>query len=71
VIKLYKPLATGHTATIFEDENTVTKVYKEQYSNEISILEAEKQVIAYSYGLPVPKIVEETHVMSGSSEIYF
>jgi aminoglycoside phosphotransferase (APT) family kinase protein len=57
-MNLGDPIATGNTATIYEHENRVIKVYKEQFSNEVSILEAEKQVYAHSYGLPVPKIVE-------------
>ncbi|MBN3554038.1 phosphotransferase [Fictibacillus nanhaiensis] len=56
------PIATGNTATIYENENKVIKVYKEQFSNEVSILEAQKQVYAYSYGLPVPKIIEVTEI---------
>ncbi|MGA4722154.1 phosphotransferase [Fictibacillus nanhaiensis] len=61
-MNLGDPIATGNTATIYKNEDTVIKVYKEHFSNEVSILEAEKQVYAYSYGLPVPKILEVTEI---------
>ncbi|RDU38074.1 aminoglycoside phosphotransferase family protein [Neobacillus piezotolerans] len=56
------PIAIGNTAEIYLYQNKIYKVFKDYLPETESILESEKQKYAYSFGLPVPKIIDVTKI---------
>lgn len=61
-MNLGTPIAIGNTAKIYLYENKVYKVFNDYFAETESLKEAEKQKIARSYGLPVPKIIDVTAI---------
>ncbi|MFG6113683.1 aminoglycoside phosphotransferase family protein [Halobacillus sp. MO56] len=61
-MNLGTPIATGNTAQIYLYENKIVKVFEGSHPDTASSYEANKQKLAYSCGLPVPKIFELTTV---------
>nr|WP_114744809.1 aminoglycoside phosphotransferase family protein [Falsibacillus pallidus] len=55
-MELGTPFAKGNTADIYLWENKIVKLYKEHLPDNEAANEAEKQMAAYSTGLPVPKM---------------
>ncbi|OIU71812.1 phosphotransferase family protein [Rossellomorea aquimaris] len=52
------PIASGNTAEIFLHEDKIIKVFNERLPCGEATYEAGKQKLAYSTGLPVPKILD-------------
>ncbi|XXM72512.1 phosphotransferase family protein [Lysinibacillus sphaericus] len=52
------PIASGNTAKIFLHEDKIIKVYNERLPCGEAVYEADKQKLAYSAGLLVPKIID-------------
>lgn len=59
---LGNPIATGNTAEIYLHENRIVKVFNDYLPETESLYEANKQRLAYSAGLPVPKVLEVTKI---------
>ncbi|OAT82429.1 aminoglycoside phosphotransferase [Bacillus sp. MKU004] len=57
-MNLGNPIASGNTASIYLDEGNVIKIFNELLPCGEAGYEADKQKLAYSAGLPVPKILE-------------
>lgn len=53
-------LAKGNTADIYQFENKIIKLLKDDFPDGEALFEAKKQEFAYSCGLDVPKIFEIT-----------
>ncbi|WP_047983731.1 phosphotransferase family protein [Ornithinibacillus californiensis] len=56
------PIATGNTAKIYLHENQILKVFRDNFHESEAAYEASKQNIAYSSGLPVPKVIDVTKI---------
>ncbi|RLL48322.1 aminoglycoside phosphotransferase family protein [Oceanobacillus piezotolerans] len=56
------PFANGYTAEIFLHEGRIFKVFKDHLPLTESMYEANKQSLAYSLGLNVPKIIDVTKI---------
>lgn len=61
-MNLGKPIAQGNTAKIYLSDNKIIKVFNDHLSDSEPIKEAAKQQTAYSYGLPVPKVIDVTKI---------
>jgi aminoglycoside phosphotransferase (APT) family kinase protein len=61
-VDLGLPIATGNTAAIYLLENKVVKVFDDRLPDWEAAYEAQKQRFAYACGLPVPWIIDVTHV---------
>ncbi|MCA0174258.1 aminoglycoside phosphotransferase family protein [Bacillus sp. RAR_GA_16] len=61
-MKLGHVVAEGNTATIYQIQDKIVKVFREDLPDGTSSYEAEKQRYAYSKGLPVPKISGVTKI---------
>lgn len=61
-MNLGKPFATGNTAEIYLNNNTIIKVFKDYLPVTESTYEAAKQKIAYGLGLPVPNVLDVTMI---------
>lgn len=59
---LGNPIAEGNTAKIYLHNNYIYKVFKDFLPDGESVMEAEKQKLAYLCGLPVPQIIDVTKV---------
>lgn len=59
-IEKFTKIAEGNTATIYLRNDQVVKVFHDYFPYGEAINEASKQEVAYSSGLPVPKIIEVT-----------
>ncbi len=57
-MNLGNPIASGNTASIYLEEGNVIKIFNELLPCGEAGYEADKQKLAYSVGLPVPKILE-------------
>lgn len=51
-------IAKGNTATIYLSDNKIIKVFNDNLPETEALYEANKQRLAYTYGLPVPKIFD-------------
>ena len=56
------PIASGNTAEIYLKDNKIIKIFNDYLPETEAIYEANKQKLAYSLGLPVPKIVDVTTI---------
>lgn len=61
-MKFGKAIATGNTATIYVNDKTIMKVYKDYLPPAEAEMEARKQRFAHACGLPVPKVLDVTMV---------
>lgn len=61
-LKFGKAIATGNTATIYVNDKTIMKVYKDYLPPAEAEMEARKQRFAHACGLPVPKVLDVTMV---------
>ncbi len=61
-MKLGDTVAIGNTAKIYLDHGKIFKVFNESLPITESLYEANKQRIAYSYGLNVPKVLDVTEI---------
>ena len=61
-LKLGKAIATGNTATIYVNDKTIMKVYKDYLPPAEAEMEAKKQRFAHACGLPVPKVLDVTMI---------
>lgn len=61
-IDLGSPIAIGNTAKIYLQEDRIIKVFNDNLPPSESLYEANKQKIAYSSGLSVPKLLDVTEV---------
>lgn len=61
-MKLGKAIATGNTATIYVNDKTIMKVYKDYLPPAEAEMEAKKQRFAHACGLPVPKVLDVTMI---------
>jgi aminoglycoside phosphotransferase (APT) family kinase protein len=57
-MKLGDSIASGNTATIYLHGNTVVKVFNDHLPDGEAEHEANKQMLAFSSGLPVPEIMD-------------
>src|SRR5690625_2173484 len=62
LMNLGQPIAEGNTAKIYLFDNKIIKVFNDHLFDSEPIKEAAKQQYAYSYGLPVPKIIDVTRI---------
>jgi aminoglycoside phosphotransferase (APT) family kinase protein len=67
-MNLGNPVAIGNTAKVYLHNNQIIKVFHDHFSEEDANYEASKQVLAFSSGLPVPRLVEVT-VVQGNPAI--
>ncbi|QUG42891.1 aminoglycoside phosphotransferase family protein [Psychrobacillus sp. INOP01] len=56
------PIAIGNTAKIYLVQNMAIKIFNESLPKTESTYEANKQKLAYSCGLPVPKVIDVTEI---------
>ena len=68
-MNLAHPYAVGNTADIYRFNNRIIKVFKEGFSENEAVHEAEKQVCAYKCGLDVPEVIEVTEINGRQSII--
>ncbi|MGV3467430.1 MAG: aminoglycoside phosphotransferase family protein [Heyndrickxia sp.] len=61
-MNLGTPIAEGATAKVYLYNNNVIKVFNDYLPETESIYEANKQKVAYSCGLPVPKVLDVTKI---------
>nr|WP_240620215.1 hypothetical protein [Peribacillus acanthi] len=61
-MNLGTPIAIGNTAKIFLYKNRIYKIFNDYLTETVSLIEADKQKYAYSFGLPVPKIIDVTKI---------
>jgi len=59
---LENPIAKGNTAAIYLVDNKIVKVFNDNLPKSTALYEADKQKLAYSYGLSVPKIIDIINV---------
>ncbi|MEG9297776.1 aminoglycoside phosphotransferase family protein [Mangrovibacillus sp. Mu-81] len=61
-MNLTDPIAAGNTAKVYLHENRVVKVFHSHLPEGEAAVEANKQILAHSCGLPVPEIVGVTKI---------
>ncbi|MEG2290200.1 MAG: hypothetical protein RR891_09950 [Clostridium sp.] len=61
-MNLGEPIARGNAATIYLLDNKIIKFFNDRSPETEALYESRKQKLAYSYGLPVPKIFDVTTV---------
>ncbi|SET71657.1 Phosphotransferase enzyme family protein [Oceanobacillus limi] len=59
---LGEPIAIGNTAKIYLYENKIIKLFNDYLPETESSYEATKQHVAYTSGLPVPKVIDVTKI---------
>ncbi|MFT8323576.1 MAG: aminoglycoside phosphotransferase family protein [Bacillus sp. (in: firmicutes)] len=59
---LGNPIAKGNTATIYLYKDKIIKIFNDYLPDTESSYEANKQLYAYSCGLPVPEILDVTKI---------
>ncbi|MFJ8067122.1 phosphotransferase family protein [Psychrobacillus sp. NPDC096426] len=61
-LNLKSPIAIGNTAKIYLCENKIIKIFNDYLPVSESLYEANKQKLAYLFGLAVPKILDVTEI---------
>jgi hypothetical protein len=61
-MNLEKPITEGNTADIYLHEGKIIKLFKDFLPDTEAEYEANKQIFAYSQGLPVPCVYEVTKI---------
>ncbi|TMU87248.1 aminoglycoside phosphotransferase family protein [Bacillus sp. BHET2] len=61
-MELGEPIAIGNTAKIYVYQDRIVKIFNDYLPHTESLYEAKKQKLAYSCGLPVPKIIDVTKI---------
>lgn len=61
-MNLGEAIAIGNTAKIYLYKNKIYKIFNDYFPDTESSKEANKQKFAYSYGLPVPKVLDVTKI---------
>ncbi|MGR3764523.1 phosphotransferase family protein [Rossellomorea sp. NS-SX7] len=61
-MNLVNHIASGNTANIYLHDNRVVKVFHDHFPDGEAVYEANKQMLAHSYGLPVPEILNVTEI---------
>lgn len=56
------PIAKGNTARIYLSDHKIVKVFEDRFPHTESTAEANKQKLAYSSGLSVPRVIDVTNV---------
>ena len=67
---LGNPIAEGNTAKIYLHNNYIYKVFKDFLPDGESVMEVEKQKLAYLCGLPVPQIIDVLKLMDNKSLLW-